>query len=264
MYWGKVIGTVAGLATKQPLLALLGLVLGHQFDRGFAARYQSATDEMASPGRLPAGYVQILFESMGHLAKSDGRVTEEEIRAARSVMHRLGLKPALVRSAIGWFDAGKARNYPLERRAAELKRRFARRSDLRLLFVRLLIEVSVSKPRVGARERALIWDVCEALGIGRVELAQVEAMIRAQKGFRQSPQGSVDAARVSDAYRTLGVTADSSNDEIKKAYRRLMSRHHPDKLSADNPSEQEIDAAEEKTREVRAAFELLKARRSMR
>ena len=264
MYWGKVIGTVAGLATTKPILALVGLILGHQFDRGFAARYSSTDDEMSSPGRLPAGYVQILFESMGHLAKSDGRVTEQEIRAARKVMHRLGLKPAAVRTAIGAFDDGKRGGYPLVAKAAELKRHYARRRDLRLLFVRLLIEVSVSKPSVTGRERALIWDVCEALDIGRVELAQVEAMIRAQKGFRQSPAGDADAARVGAAYQSLGVSPDASNDDIKKAYRRLMSRHHPDKLSGEQADPAAIEAAEDKTREVRSAYELLKARRSMR
>ncbi len=264
MYWGKVIGTLAGLATTKPILALVGLVLGHQFDRGFAARYSSADDAMSSPGRLPAGYVQILFESMGHLAKSDGRVTEQEIRAARKVMHRLGLKPAAVRTAIAAFDDGKRRNYPLASKATQLRRRYARRRDLRLLFVRLLIEVSVSKPGVTGRERALIWDVCEALDIGRVELAQVEAMIRAQKGFRHSPAGDADAARVRAAYTSLGVGPDASNDEIKTAYRRLMSRHHPDKLSGEQADAAMIAAAEDKTREVRGAYELLKARRSMR
>ncbi|MEM1175093.1 MAG: co-chaperone DjlA [Pseudomonadota bacterium] len=264
MYWGKVIGTLAGLATTKPVLALVGLVLGHQFDRGFAARYSSTDDEMIRAGRLPAAYVQILFESMGHLAKSDGRVTEQEIRAARKVMHRLGLKPAAVRTAITAFDDGKRAGYPLVAKATELKRRFARRRDLRLLFVRLLIEVSVSKPSVTGRERALIWDVCEALDIGRVELAQVEAMIRAQKGFRQSPAGDADAARVRAAYASLGVTPDTSNDDIKTAYRRLMSRYHPDKLSGEQADAAAIEAAEDKTREVRSAYELLKARRSMR
>ncbi len=264
MYWGKVIGTLAGLATTKPILALVGLALGHQFDRGFAARYSSTDDEMSRAGRLPAGYVQILFESMGHLAKSDGRVTEQEIRAARKVMHRLGLKPAAVRTAIGAFDDGKRGNYPLAAKAELLRKRYARRRDLRLLFVRLLIEVSVSKPSVTGRERALIWDVCEALDIGRVELAQVEAMIRAQKGFRHSPAGDADAARVRAAYASLGVGPDASNDDIKTAYRRLMSRHHPDKLSGEQADEAAISAAEDKTREVRTAYELLKARRSMR
>lgn len=264
MYWGKVIGTLAGLATTKPWFALLGLVLGHQFDRGFQARYSTDSDEMNRLARLPTGYLRILFESMGHLAKSDGRVTEDEIRAARRVMHRLSLKPAQVRNAISWFEDGKRRDYPLAARAVELKRKYAQRQELRQLFVRLLIEVSVAKSRVRPKERALVWSVCESVGIGRVELAQIEAMIRAQKGFRRSPEGSADAGRLRGAYATLGVSPSADNDAIKDAYRRLMNRYHPDKLAASNPDEAALKAAQQKTREIRSAYEMLKARRSIR
>ena len=264
VYWGKIIGTIAGLATTKPWFALIGLALGHQFDRGFRTRYESAADQMSAAGNLPTGYIQTLFEAMGHLAKSDGRVTEDEIRAARSVMHRLGLKPAMVRRAIAWFEDGKRRDYPLAGRVEELRRRHARRADLRLMFVRLLIEVSVSKSRVTPRERALMWEACEQLGIGRVELAQLEAMIRAQKGFRRSPAGSADAGRVRAAYATLGIDPDADNDEIKRAYRRQMNRNHPDKIAKDDPDDAAVAAAERKTREIRSAYEMLKARRSIR
>jgi DnaJ like chaperone protein len=208
--------------------------------------------------------VQILFESMGHLAKSDGRVTEDEIRAARNVMHRLGLKPALVRNAIHWFNDGKRADYPLLGRAQELRRRFARRGELRLLFVRLLLEVSVAKSRVLPRERALIWSICDKLDIGRVELAQLEAMIRAQKGFRRSAAGDADRDRVRHAYATLGIDPDADNDEIKRAYRRMMNRNHPDKIAADKPGVEAVAEAEKKTRAIRSAYEMLKARRSIR
>ena len=96
------------------------------------------------------------------------------------------------------------------------------------------------------------------------KLAQLEAMIRAQKGFKRSPEGSADAARLQRAYETLGVSSDASNSDIKKAYRRLMNRNHPDKLAGDNPADDVIAEAERRTREVRAAYEMLKARRSIR
>ena len=89
-------------------------------------------------------------------------------------------------------------------------------------------------------------------------------MIRAQKGFKRSPAGDADAARVRDAYATLGVNPDASNDEIKKAYRRLINRSHPDKIAASNPDAEVVAEAERRTREVRSAYEMLKARRSIR
>ena len=264
MYWGKIIGTLAGLATTKPLLGLLGLVLGHQFDRGFAARYRQFRDQDTAGHRLGDAYLAALFRTMGHLAKVDGRVTENEIRAARSVMHRLGLGPAKVQNAIAWFASGKQASFPLAATARDLARSSARRAESRTLFVRLLLEVSLAKSRVGQEERAAIWTVCRELGVGRVELAQLEAMIRAQKGFRRSPAGDADRARVKAAYAALGVEQTASNDEIKTAYRRLMNRSHPDKIAAMNPDDAAMAEAERRTREVRTAYELLKARREIR
>lgn len=264
MYWGKIIGTLAGLATLKPWFALLGLILGHQFDRGFAERFRNFERQGAPPGRLPEDFLRPLFQTMGHLAKIDGRVSEREIRAARTVMHRLGLGPAKVRNAIAWFDDGKRATFPLVQTIRHLRRAAARRAELRLLFVRLLLEVVLAKDRMHQKERALIWTVCTELDIGRVELAQLEAMIRAQKGFRHSPAGDADARRVKQAYRTLGVDESASNDEVKKAYRRAMNKSHPDKIASRNPDQAVVAEAQKRTREVRSAYEMLKARRSIR
>lgn len=264
MYWGKIIGTAAGLATLKPWFALLGLFLGHQFDRAFAASYRNFDRQGASIGRVSDGYIQALFQTMGHLAKVDGRVSEDEIRAARGVMHRLGLDPARVRRAINWFEDGKRPGFALLHTMRQLRRVDARRADQRLLFVRLLLEVVLAKDRLHRKERGIIWTICTELDIGRVELAQLEAMIRAQRGFRHSPAGDADAQRVRNAYRALGIEESTTNDEIKKAYRRLMNRNHPDKIASSNPDAATVAEAERRTREIRSAYEMLKARRSIR
>lgn len=272
LYWGKIIGTllgtILGALLASPVLKVLavagGFFAGHQFDKGFAAQSRTFDSLGTGAARLPEGYVRALFMCMGHLAKVDGRVSEDEIRAARVVMHRLNLSPAMVRRAIHWFDEGKQSGFPLVTVMRELRRVHARSAESRLLFVRLLLEVVLSKNRLRHRERALIWTICTELDIGRVDLAQLEAMIRAQKGFRRSPAGSADAQRIRNAYRTLGVDEQSTNADIKKAYRRLMNRNHPDKIAASNPDAAVIAEAERRTREVRNAYEMLKARRSIR
>ena len=271
MYWGRIIGTfagaVVGVMLVSPVLKILsvaaGYFAGRQFDRGFTAQ-RDAFEGLGSGGRLSEDFVRALFMCMGHLAKVDGRVSEEEIRAARLVMHRLNLAPAQVRKAIHWFDEGKQPGFPLLQTVRELRRVHARRGEQRSLFVRLLLEVVLAGRRLRTRERRLIWTVCTELDIGRVELAQLEAMILAQKGFRRSPAGTADTARLRRAYATLGVDESSSNDEIKRAYRRLMNRNHPDKIAGDNPDETVVAEAQRRTREIRGAYEMLKARRSIR
>jgi DnaJ like chaperone protein len=114
------------------------------------------------------------------------------------------------------------------------------------------------------KERALIWTICNEFDIGRVELAQLEAMIRAQKGFKRSPAGDADAQRVKKAYAALGIDESATNDEVIKAYRRAINKSHPDKIARHNPDREAIAAAENRTREVRTAYEMLKSRRSIR
>ncbi|MDH3363128.1 MAG: co-chaperone DjlA [Gammaproteobacteria bacterium] len=264
MYWGKIIGTLAGLATLKPWFAALGLFLGHQFDRGFSERYRSFEKQGADIGRVSEGYLRALFQALGHLAKADGRVSEDEIRAARLIMHRLGLSPSQVRRAIGWFEDGKRPGFPLVQTIRELRRVNARSAAQRAMFIRLLLEVALAKDTLRKDERSLIWKVCVELDVGRVELAQLEAMIRAQKGFKRSPAGDADAARVRGAYEALGMSPDASNEEIKKAYRRLMNKSHPDKIAGRNPDAAVVAEAERRTREIRGAYEMLKARRSIR
>jgi DnaJ like chaperone protein len=264
LYWGKIIGALAGLATTKPVFVLLGLLLGHQFDRGFAEHFRRFREQGEHVVGLNEAFVRGLFRCMGHLAKIDGRVTEQEIRAARSVMNRIGLGPAQVRRAIDWFNEGKQADFSLGSALAELRRKGARRDDERRVFLRLLMEVAYAKNAVDRKERDAIWRICTDLGVGRVELAQLEAMIRAQKGFRRSPAGDADAARLRAAYAALGVDATATNEEIKKAYRRQMNLSHPDKIASSNPSSAAVAEAERRTREVRGAWELLKVRRTIR
>jgi len=246
LYWGKIIGTLAGLATLKPWFALLGFILGHQVDRFLVAQLRSFELNSSFARRLPEEYLRPLFQTMGHLAKTDGRVSEEEIRATRAI------------------EDGKRSSFPLLQTVRHLRRVAARRAELRVLFVRLVLEVVLAKDRMHHNDRALIWSICTEFDIGRVELAQLEAMIRAQKGFRHSPAGDADARRIRQAYQSLGIEESASNDEIKKAYRRAMNRSHPDKIASSNPDKAVVAEAEKRTREVRSAYEMLKARRSIR
>lgn len=246
------------------LLLLFIAFVAYQILRSFVAGYRTFQQQGIDGRSFHEGFARALFQSMGYLAKVDGRVSEEEIRAARTVMHRLGLQSAAVRQAIDWFNEGKEPAFSLLQTMRQLRRVDARAREERSLFLRLVLEVSLAKSKLPQKERAAIWTMCQELGISRVELAQLEAMIRAQRGFRRSPAGDADAARVTAAYAALGVGQDASNDEIKKAYRRLVNRNHPDKISSSNPSAAKLAESERRTREVLSAYELLKARRAIR
>ena len=265
-HWGKVIGFASGLASGTTWAALLGLILGHQFDRGFAENFtRLGRERRAGDGsRAPAGYVDALFEAAGHVAKADGRVTEAEIRATRALMHRLGLGPQQIKNAVTCFERGKHPDWPLHDTMRRLRRDTQRNAELRSLFVRSLLEIALSKKSLHRQERAALWEICSELGVGRAELAQLEALLRAQRAFRQS-DGSrgTPRTRLDAAYSVLGVAANSTDAEIKTAYRRLMNKYHPDKLGAAEDATA-LKAAELRTREIRWAYDALKQRRSIR
>lgn len=252
-------GGLLGLATGRPLLILLGVVLGHQFDRGLAKSRTSAR-----PPRLPSEFLRIAFETMGHLAKSDGRVSEEQIRVARRIMHELSLSPAETRAAIDWFTAGKRPDYPLRGRIQRLTSLADRSGGLYRVFLQMQMRVALADGSIGRGERAMLGTMAGELGIGRVEFAQMEALLRAQRGFARSERGRAERRLTEQAYEMLGLPETATDSEIKKAYRRLMNRYHPDKLAATERDPNALAEAEERTREIRSAYESLKARRGFK
>lgn len=254
MQWfGKAIGAVLGLAVAGPFGSVVGALLGHQFDQGMATRMgggAAATQLM---------FFEVTFEVMGHLAKIDGRVTEEEIRIARRIMHAMHLGPEQVNAAIERFSAGKRADYPMQQRLGELASRIGARRDLARAFVEIQVQAAVGGGEIDPGKRQLLWQVSQVFGFTRAELAQIEALLRGRQHGDGSEQISLD-----DAYEALGVASDASDSAVKNAYRRLMSQHHPDKLVARGLPESMLEMAEEKTREIRAAYDRIKGHRQIR
>lgn len=257
-WYGKAIGGILG-AMFGPWGSLVGILVGHQFDQSGPLFGRGA-----SPQQISRLFFEVVFEVMGQVAKIDGRVSENEIRVARGIMHGMRLGADQVRSAIDCFTRGKDVSYPLDRRIGELAGQIADRKDLALAFMQIQMQAAVGAEPIGAEKRALLWRVASALRVSRAELAQIEALVRTHGDGRPHRAPVDDAAALDEAYRALGVTAGASNDEVKTAYRRLMNRHHPDKLVARGLPESMIGVAEQKTHEIRAAYEKIKAKRAFK
>ncbi len=271
---GKLIGGLAGLfLSKGSLLgALIGVAIGHQFDRGFAGNRPGGGDSggfsRASHARRQQVFFASVFTAMGHLAKADGRVSEAEIQAARSYMHAIRLGPEDVRAAIDFFSRGKDPGFPIDRQIAELAEVCRGQPALVRNFLEVLMGFVLSKGNINAVERELLWRMAAGLGVGRVEMAQFEAVLRAQFSFRQGARGErpgfTHADELDQAYKALGINSDASDKAVKTAYRRLMNQHHPDKLVAKGLPESMKEAAEERTREIRSAYETIRDHRGIK
>jgi DnaJ like chaperone protein len=263
MQWiGKAIGGVLGFAIGGHWGSMFGLLVGHQFDQGLGA---SVVREGLLGGAAAARerFVRTTFEVMGHLAKADGRVSEAEIRTARGIMHSMRLPPEAVRAAIANFTAGKASDYPLRRRLEELRAATGGNREIVRSFVDIQLQAAVASGEISQAKRQLLWTVAQVCGMGRVEFAQLESEVRERIG-RGGVAGKPAPLSLDAAYRILGVEDSATDQQIKTAYRRLMSKHHPDKLSSRGLPESMIETAEQKTHEIRAAYERIKSERSFK
>jgi DnaJ like chaperone protein len=256
-YIGKLIGAVAGLVLlHSPFGLLIGLMLGHFYDIAFA---------QLRPPTLGNGFIEPLFAFAGALAKSDGRVSEVEIAAAESLMARLRLDNGQRRAAIDRFNAGKQPGFDPQLAIAELRRWCGGRRDLAFLVLDLLLDLVYAEGALPEAKLAIVRRLCLSLGVSDHELAALSAM----KGYAaRGPRGPGPRAppgpqsmRV-DAYAVLAIDRTASESEIKRAYRKLMSQHHPDKLG-DVPDELKR-RAEERAREINAAYERIKTERGFK
>ena len=268
MAWqGKVLGGVIGFFGGGPVGALLGAVVGHQFDARSDRRQAAAELPAGSPYEIQQAFFQTTFEVMGHLAKADGRVSPEEIRAARGVMQELRLGERDVERAIAFFTAGKRPDYPLEVRLRELRRLSAGRGDLMRTFVHIQLKTALSGDGLDLPVRAVLQRVCAALGVSTFELLQLEAILRMQRAAGGPDTGALargSTQRLAEAYRVLGVDRSASDAEVTQAYRRLMSQNHPDKLVAKGLPESMMRVAQERTAQIRAAYETIRRGRGSR
>ena len=277
MAWkGKFFGALIGLyATHSIWGAVVGAIIGHVFDQsagyGFWSRaYATGPDSAAGgAGRGPISdvFFRTTFEFMGHVAKSDGRVSEAEIDAARRLMQELRLSDDQVAAAISSFRTGKSASYDAADSIENLRAVCAMRHDLLWAFMELQLRAALAGNGLPPPARAILSRAAARLGISGLAFAHMEAALRAR---RQGPGAAGQMGRqpaekpLSACYTELEISANVSDQEVTKAYRRQMSRHHPDKLVANGLPESMALVAKEKTQRIQEAYEAIRAARGMR
>jgi len=257
-WWGKALGGTVGFMIGGPLGALLGAVAGHQLDQQHGA---APTADRAE--RLQTAFFTATFSVMGHLAKSDGQVSRDEIRLAAQVMDRLDLAPALREFARHLFSEGKRSDFPLDDILGQLAGE-TRSRNLRRMFVEIQVFAAYADGQVHPAERRILERICTHLGFSAGELSQVESLVQAELQHEFSGPNASQSGSVADAYALLGIAADVDDAGVKRAYRRLMSQHHPDKLVSQGLPEEMMKLATAKTQEIKGAYERVKASRGMR
>ncbi|MZR61655.1 co-chaperone DjlA [Alcanivorax sp. DP30] len=273
---GKIILGLLGMLVGGPIGLCIGVFIGHLLDKG-TERVQSFNPfRPYGPGEqetVQKALFDTVFSVMGHLAKADGRVSEDEIAQAKAVMDRMQLNDEQRQQAIALFNKGKSADFPLEATISGFAAAVRHRKQLILVLLEILLQIALADGTLHPEEEAVLLKVAEGLGVPPQQFRQILNMLLAQAQFgggQGAGQGGHQRAAgssrpsLSQAYQVLGVNDSASNAEIKKAYRKLMSEHHPDKLASRGVPEEMIRLATEKTAEISKAYEMIKEHRGFR
>lgn len=269
-WWGKIIGGALGYGAAKLPGAVLGVILGHSFDKGLNQFTQPVDQETQQ--RLQQAFFNATFVTMGCVAKADGRVSPQEIAAAEQVMQRLGLEGDMRRSAIELFQKGKQPDYDWQGDLRAFTRLCGRQRSLKQMFLEIQIQAALADGAPHEAEKKVLAEIASLLGFSTTILNQLIQMVLAQQYFyQQHTSGQQSGAghrndsgtSLNSAYRVLGVTESASDQDVKRAYRKLMSQHHPDKLVAKGLPEQMLKVATEKTQEIKNAYEIVKRARGI-
>jgi DnaJ like chaperone protein len=276
-WFGKVVGGLLGFAAGGPIGAMLGATLGHGVDRGVQKLAADMQLPLGDRQRIESVFFAATFSTMGHLAKADGRVSEAEIALAEAVMARLQLTGERRSAAIALFRQGKAADFDLQAVIERFRRECLGRRMLVQLFLEVQLQAAYVDGEPTAAKRRMLEDIRVGLRIPAVVFRQLENLVRMQRQFGdarasagaggggagQRGRASTQGPTLSQAYAVLGVTPKDSDAAVKRAYRKLLSQHHPDKLVSKGLPEDMIKLATQKTHEIRRAYEMVQQARGM-
>lgn len=282
-----------------PLGAILGFIIGSFFDKGLKLHlYHFPRRHTAE---VQQAFFTATFSVMGHLAKADGKVSISEIKAAENIMSRLELNEELRKEAIRLFNTGKTPDFDLNAALKLLYKECGHDRDLLRFFIEIQLEAALADGELQPKEQDILLYICKSLHFSSSEFQQIwsrqwasqafhqwythfegngdfnqqysssqyRSRARAEQGYERGYQDHHSRPRSSEsslqgAYGVLGIPATSSPAEIKKAYRRLMNQHHPDKLASRGLPEHMMKLAKEKTQEIRAAYDLIREARGFK
>jgi DnaJ like chaperone protein len=240
-----------GLAIGGSWGLLAGGVLGWWLGRRIKRRLNIARM------RIQEGFLESIFSVMGCLCQADGKVTDGELSLAEKLfdqMHLQGEQRARARAA---FERGRADDFNLDAELAAVNRLTQRQPILRQVFLQVQLTAIAADGVLHPAEHEMILRVARGVGCSEAEVQQIEAMLH---GAAANSQGSSEEA-LKDAYQVLGVSEEASDADIKKAYRRLMSQNHPDKLAGKGLPDSMREVAQARTSEIGNAYERIRSAR---
>lgn len=274
---GKIIGVLIAIFLKLGFLGILGgLIVGHLFDRRRSPNAYSYQDEDQQSRQEI--FFTTTFQVMGHLSKAKGVVTERDIMVANAIMDRFDLEGEQRRIAQDAFTAGKSPDFPLRKVMREFRLSVGRRFDLLKIFLEIQLQVALSDGKLSKEEHDVLAVLANELGLSSNQFEHIMRMLLAGQNFSQQSSGYYQQQsgqqqygnyssgfgapsredQLAEAFGVLGIEPTEDSTVIKRAYKKLMSEHHPDKLVAKGLPPEMMEMAKTKTQAIQSAYELIK------
>lgn len=281
-WWGKLLGAFFGFLLARGVGALFGILIGNFFDRGLAQQFSRLHWQYHQEKRqhVQRAFFTSTFAVMGHVAKVDGRISEQEIAIAKQMMQEMRLSTKQQTIARQYFNAGKQTTFNLNQTLDQLYRTCYDNPALLKLFVDIQYQAASIEPLTDAKIR-ILNSIFQQLGFAPLHKQyrfyddlndtmfntsssgssysnnnkQHEQRTSGQKNhYQQTPSYSP----LAHAYAVLEVSPNAGKQEVKRAYRQLISRNHPDKLIAQGLPEARIKLANNKTQQITKAYEQIR------
>ena len=263
MFYGKVIGGIIGLLVAGLFGLVLGIFVGHLFDKGLLKTLRYASP--ANIARIKNSFFETTFLLSGYLAKADGRISQQEVDHTEMVIAQMGLNAEQRQRAIEHFKRGAAAEFQMEPVVSSFIEIVGQQKQIQQTLLLFLISLALADHQIQQVEHDALQRIATGLGFSPAQLAQLLRMAQAQEHFHSSAGGGSFGAQpgtsLEDAYDALGVSQDVDEKALKRAYRKLMSENHPDKLIAQGVPEAMVKLATERSQEIQAAYEMIKKSR---
>ena len=252
IFIGALLGAIFGGLPGALIGAAVGYFAGIALRQFVIGNLQVAQTEL----------VESTFSIMGAICKADGVVARDEIKAVEQMFGMLNLHGDAREQAKAAFTRGKQPDFDLDAAVDRFRTISHDRLPLLQLFLQMQVMAVAADGKVHPAEHAMLVRIANRLNLSEMDVARLEALLRAATGQASAGGAAPAQDRLADAYAALGVTPQSSGSEIKRAYRKLISENHPDKLAARGLPESMRAVAEERSREINSAYDLIKESRN--
>lgn len=237
-------------------------------------------------------FSKAVFSFLGYIASRDGQINRAEVNRLKVHMKKMNLAEDEQRSALHLFKSGTLADFNASQALQEFRTATTPKL-IQILLVHLLAMARADGYLMEKELHALQWIARElgyksivfnhllkiiyeqdqlALSRNPPQTAQPDAYdARPKEQKKQQAKTNPNTYHPADnynhdlqsAYRNLGVTAEMTEDEIRRSYKKLVSQLHPDKLLNQGLSPEQLHAANERFKRIQAAYSFIKKHRSI-